>query len=229
MLIDRSRKAKNFSDVVIDISHVVIHGTGVDCARTLEILTGGDREVSAHLVIDRCGRVYELVPCLEGSARKAFHAGPSRLRSYEVSGLRYLEGFNGFSVGIELVNLNGNVFPYSEAQYNSLFSCIESLKALYPALSRPESIVGHEQIAGHRGKVDPGRMFEWNRLFAVCYPGLGAPKRTPRLSELSASALKRMYDALGFSDHPNGTLSAHDSALCQQLSSTVETLLRESA
>lgn len=228
MFVDGSHQARHYSDVVIDVSHVVVHATGVDCPRTLEIFTSGEREVSAHLVIDRCGTVYELVPCLDGKAHKAFHAGASRLQVFDTNPSRYLEGFNGFSVGIELVNLNGNVFHYSEPQYSSLFSCIEALKAFYPALRRPEAVVGHEQIAGHRGKVDPGLLFEWDRLFAVCYPGQGTPSRTARLSRSSATMLKSVYEALGFNAHPDGSLSVRESNVCQQLSATVETLLSDS-
>jgi N-acetylmuramoyl-L-alanine amidase len=227
MFVDRSYQARHFSDEVIDISHVVIHGTGVDCTRTLEIFTAGEREVSAHLVIDRCGTVYELVPCLEGTARKAFHAGVSRLPVVKSNEEGVLEGFNGFSLGIELVNLNGNVFPYSEPQYRSLFSCIEALKARYPALRTPEAVVGHEHIAGYRGKVDPGRLFEWDRLFGVCYPGLGTPERRSRLSESSASTLRAAYEAIGFGVHPDSPLSERDSNVCQQFSSTVEALLSD--
>lgn len=228
MFVDRSHKARHFLDVTIDISHVVIHGTGVDCIRTLEIFTKGEREVSAHVVIDRCGTVYELVPCLDGRARKAFHAGASRLSVFQSNNDHLLTDFNDFSLGIELVNVNGNVFPYSEAQYNSLFSCLESLKALYPSLSRPESVVGHEHIAGYRGKVDPGALFEWDRLFAVCYPEQGAPKRNPRLTKSSIATIRGMYQALGFEAYPERSLSAHENNLCQQFSLAVETLLRDS-
>jgi len=159
-------------------------------------------EVPAHLVIDLDGVVYEVVPCLSGEAKRAWHAGKSRLEVLIGDGVRLIEGFNDCSIGIELVNLNGNIFPYTEAQYASLAALIEKLKGLYPALRRPESVVGHEQIAGFRGKADPGRCFEWGRFYAVSYPNEGAPRREAICSADVAQGLRSMAEAVGVSCDP---------------------------
>jgi len=202
-----SVRSPNFSDLSISVEFVVIHYTAATLERTLEIFTSTKSEVSAHLVIDRDGVVYELVECLGGVAKRAWHAGKSRFECAHAGGRRLVEGFNDCSIGIELVNLNGNVFKYTEAQYASLFALIDSLKSLYPALQNPESIVGHEQIAGFRGKADPGRCFEWERLFAVCYPNQGAPMRPAICGEQIAERLSALVKGIGVSEPANGVIS----------------------
>jgi N-acetyl-anhydromuramyl-L-alanine amidase AmpD len=125
------------------------------------------RDVSAHLIVDQNGDVYEIVPCLEGTCMTAWHAGQSELIA---DGIRWAS-FNKFSIGIELVNWNGNAFEYTERQYQTLFEIIRRLQTLYPALRRWSRIVGHEDIAFRRGKVDPGAKFDWKRVFDECYEG----------------------------------------------------------
>jgi N-acetylmuramoyl-L-alanine amidase len=200
-------RSPNFSDLVIPVEFVVIHYTAATLERTLGLFTSAQSEVSAHLVIDRDGVVYEVVECLGGVAKRAWHAGRSRLECGPAGNRRVVEGFNDCSIGIELVNLNGNVFRYTEAQYASLFSLIESLKSSYPALQHPDAIVGHEQIAGFRGKADPGRYFEWDRMFSVCYPNQGAPIRTMLCSEQLAERVRGLVEGLGLSEGVGGTIA----------------------
>ncbi len=180
----------------------MLHFTAATFERTVEIFTDPATEVSAHIVIDRDGSVYELVECMSGQAKRAWHAGKSRWETSAPQGNSVVEGFNDCSIGIELVNLNGNIFRYSEAQYASLFAVIESLKRSYPELCSPASVVGHEQIAGFRGKSDPGRCFEWSRLFSVCYPGEGAPIRESVCSELFANRLSDLVTGMGVTEDP---------------------------
>ena len=153
----------------IDVEHLILHYTAVDLQGTLDIFMNREGGVSAHLVIDTDGEIYELVQCLEGKAWRAWHAG--------VSCYGDREAFNDHSIGIELVNMNGNLFPYTEAQYESLQHVVQQLQQHYPALSDPERVLGHEHIAGFRGKADPGLHFDWQRFFNECYPGAQAPKR----------------------------------------------------
>lgn len=176
---------------------VVLHYTAASLKRTLEILEDKASEVSAHLVIDRDGTVYEMVPCLDGRPLRAWHAGRSAWVASVGAEQRTLEAFNDFSLGIELVNENGNLFPYTDAQYAALFAVFERLKALYPALRKPNAVVGHEQIAGFRGKVDPGRLFEWQRFFSVVYAGQGMPVREPRCPPLVAERLAGLVQSVG--------------------------------
>jgi N-acetylmuramoyl-L-alanine amidase len=225
MHIVTSKRSPNYTDLVIGVEYVVIHYTAATLERTLDIFMNPASEVSAHLVIDRDGVVHELVPCFDGSALRAWHAGKSRL---EVQGGALVEGFNDRSIGIELVNLNGNIIPYTEAQYAALFKTIERLKGIYPALAKAEAIIGHEQIAGFRGKCDPGILFEWERLFSVCYPNRGMPARPPLCRQAVADRILAMVKALGVTIEPSsgevGVPSGAE-ALFTHLSSLIESAL----
>ena len=208
MNIKTLHRSPNFTDLPISVEFVVLHYTAGNLARTLEIFMDKKREVSAHLVIDLDGTVYELVPCLSGQALRAWHAGKSRLEVSSEGVSRLVEGFNDCSIGIELVNVNGNVYPYTEAQYSALVSVMERLKSLYPRLQHPEAVVGHEQIAGFRGKCDPGRCFEWDRFFSLCYPNQGAPRREPVCSREVAEGLRIMAESAGIiRDQSTGVIS----------------------
>ncbi|WP_034839824.1 N-acetylmuramoyl-L-alanine amidase [Endozoicomonas numazuensis] len=173
----------NFDARVIPVEFLILHYTAVDLQGTLDIFSSEECGVSAHLVIDLDGTVYELVSCLNGTAHRAWHAG--------VSHWQEKEAFNDFALGIELVNYNGNVLPFTDAQYSALKAVIQQLRKHYPSLNDPERILGHEQIAGFRGKADPGCYFDWNRLFAESFPDQLHPVREPACpKELQASLEK---------------------------------------
>lgn len=225
MQVVTSKRSPNFTNLPISVEYVVIHYTAASLERTLDIFMNPATEVSSHIVIDRDGGVHELVPCFDGSALRAWHAGKSRL---EGPGGARVEGFNDCSIGIELENLNGNILPYTEAQYGALFKTIERLKGIYPALSRPESILGHEQIAGFRGKCDPGRLFEWGRLFSVCYPHQGMPVRTPLCPQPVAERVLALVKGLGGTIDPSSgevKLPTSGEALFTHLSALLESAL----
>ncbi|MBK6276600.1 MAG: 1,6-anhydro-N-acetylmuramyl-L-alanine amidase AmpD [Gammaproteobacteria bacterium] len=101
--------------------------------------------VSAHLLIDRRGRLVQFVPC----GLRAWHAGES---SFAGRG-----NCNDFSVGIELEGTDER--PYTKAQYARLARVTRALMRAYPGIT-PERIVGHCDIAPGR-KSDPGRAFDW--------------------------------------------------------------------
>ncbi len=101
--------------------------------------------VSAHLLIDRQGRLTQYVPF----SRKAWHAGQS------CHGGR--ENCNDFSIGIELEGTDHE--PFTPAQYDALVTVTQTLFQRFPALS-PQTIVGHSDIAPGR-KTDPGPHFDW--------------------------------------------------------------------
>ena len=165
----------NQDQKTVPVEFLVLHYTATDLSNTLRIFQDARRGVSAHLVIDVDGIVYSLVDCLEGEAHRAWHAGQSR---YD-DGVEKWTGFNDFSIGIELVNFNGNLFPFTDAQYQSLAAVVLVLKQHYPALLNPDRVLGHEQIAGYRGKVDPGSCFDWARFWQMCYPDVQAPDHQP--------------------------------------------------
>lgn len=127
---------------------IVIHYTGANsCQGAISWLTAPQSGVSAHLVVDKDGTVYQLVPFNEA----AWHAGKS-----EYDGQPYV---NNFSVGIENVGI-GDYF--SDEQYEANRAIIAALFAAYPTM---QDVVGHQDICVPPGrKSDPGPNFIWSRI-----------------------------------------------------------------
>lgn len=163
---------------------VVMHFTATTTrARAIDILTDPDRpegRVSAHLVVDRDGRIDQLLPF----TTIGWHAGISRWAGRT--------GLNACSVGIELVNAgpvtpapgregwladDGTALPpgcpvaesthrlepaprrwevFPPAQIAAARQIIGLLAATYPI----ETVLGHDLIAPDR-KRDPGPLFPW--------------------------------------------------------------------
>ncbi|WP_257253161.1 MULTISPECIES: N-acetylmuramoyl-L-alanine amidase [unclassified Endozoicomonas] len=192
-----SHPSPNFDAREIPVEFLVLHYTAVDLQGTLDMISSPGCGVSAHLVIDLDGTVYELVSCLNGTAHRAWHAGISRWQEKEA--------LNDFAIGIELVNYNGNVFPFTDAQYSALKDVIRLLQEHYPSLGDPQRIIGHEHIAGFRGKADPGCHFDWDRLFTESFPDQPRPVRESVCpKELQASLEK--FQSLEPADREQRTL-----------------------
>lgn len=107
--------------------------------------------VSAHLLIDRHGRVRQYVPF----DKQAWHAGESRYAGRQRC--------NEFSIGIELEGTDQLAF--TDAQYASLSAITQLLMAAYPGIQR-DRIVGHSDVAPGR-KTDPGPCFDWQRFLGL--------------------------------------------------------------
>lgn len=120
--------------------------------------TIAEQRVSAHVLIDRAGRLTQYVSFLD----RAWHAGKSAHCGREAC--------NDFSIGIELEGADD--VPYAAAQYAALGRLIDALREAYPAL-RGADIVGHCDIAPGR-KTDPGPAFDWARLRRLLHTRLGA-------------------------------------------------------
>ena len=105
--------------------------------------------VSAHVLIQRDGRLVQFVPF----DRRAWHAGRSRWHD----GQRERVELNDFTIGIELEG--DELHPYRDVQYRTLARTVAGLMASYPALTR-ERITSHARIAPLR-KTDPGPAFDW--------------------------------------------------------------------
>jgi N-acetylmuramoyl-L-alanine amidase len=151
---------------------IILHYTAtMDAARAIYMLSDPAREVSAHLVVDRDGRITQLVPF----NTIAWHAGKSKWGERE--------SLNKFSIGIEIVNAgplnlenktfltwdqlpipNNEVYPRlnnnSEIEYWHIYpkKQIQALeficKNLISAYNIKE-ILAHSEIAPDR-KIDPG-------------------------------------------------------------------------
>ncbi len=130
--------------------------------------------VSAHYIIDREGKIYELVP----ENRVAYHAGKGKFAT-EPS---YENSLNGHSIGIEMLaigtekemtmffpkttyqKINSQAIGFTEAQYTSLKLLIDDLAKRYPAIKKDRKhIVGHDEYAPTR-RTDPGSLFDWGKI-----------------------------------------------------------------
>lgn len=131
-----------------EASLVVLHYTSDDDVDTaLRTLTDPVREVSAHYLVGRDGRIIQLVD----EARRAWHAGAS-----------YWDGItdvNSISIGIELDN-NG-VEPYPQPQVDALLGLLADLQRRLGIATA--NFVGHADVAPRR-KLDPGPLFPWRTL-----------------------------------------------------------------
>lgn len=101
--------------------------------------------VSAHYLISREGKIYQLV----ADKDVAYHAGESKVPDGRT-------GVNYFSLGIELVNTKED--EYTSVQYDALNWLLAKLKKTYEI----KYVLGHKEIAPTR-KTDPWGM-DWNKI-----------------------------------------------------------------
>jgi len=113
-------------------------------------------QVSAHFLVNRCGRITQYVSIDD----RAWHAGASFFCGRT--------GVNDFSIGIELEGTDEE--NYELDQYRALAALVCELMAHRPALSI-ERLCGHSDIAAGR-KTDPGPSFEWQRFRRLVVDGL---------------------------------------------------------
>ena len=127
---------------------VVIHHTSNDTvAQALAVLRDPAREVSAHYLVGRDGRVYQLVD----ESKRAWHAGVSRWGGDA--------DVNSSSIGIELDN--DGMEPFPEAQITALLALLADIQARYK-IPRA-NFLAHGDVAPAR-KVDPSVYFPWKTL-----------------------------------------------------------------
>jgi N-acetylmuramoyl-L-alanine amidase len=151
-VIERPSPNYNNRPVGKAIDMLVMHYTGMrDAGAALKRLTDPEAQVSSHYLIDEAGKTYHLVD----EHNRAWHAGVS-----------YWGGerdINGVSIGIELVN-PGHDFGYRsfpEAQMAALIALSREILARHKIL--PARVLGHSDVAPAR-KMDPGELFDWQRL-----------------------------------------------------------------
>lgn len=167
--------------MVVDM--LVLHYTGMECAASaIDRLTDPTAEVSAHYVIDEDGRLYRLVD----ERRRAWHAG--------VSSWRGVNNINARSIGIELVN-PGHKFgyrPFTPEQMGVLIDLCRDIIVRHGIPAR--NVVGHSDVAPRR-KMDPGELFDWQRL-AACGIGLWPEEADDCLPE--PEPVTAMLAAIGY-------------------------------
>jgi N-acetylmuramoyl-L-alanine amidase len=131
---------------------LLMHYTGMtSAAKAIEWLARPDSGVSCHYVIDRVGRITQMV----AEDMRAWHAGVS-----------YWAGeadINSRSIGIEIDN-PGHELGYPEfpdVQMRAVEVLSRDIIARWDI--RPERVLAHSDIAPAR-KLDPGEKFDWARL-----------------------------------------------------------------
>ena len=140
-----------------------------------------DYGVSAHYIIDRDGTIHLAVP----EHRVAFHAGAGTLVDFP----EYENDLNQYSIGIELLGigtqeemslyltaseyyaLDPTHIGFTDEQYDSLNWLLHDILARHPAIKPNRThIIGHSEYAP--SKIDPGELFEWERLDFMSNPGV---------------------------------------------------------
>ncbi len=105
-------------------------------------------QVSAHILIKRCGELVQFVPF----SGRAWHGGRSSFLGRD--------HLNDYSIGVELEGADH--LPFTELQYKALADLGIWLRQHW--LIGPDRITSHETIAPYR-KSDPGPAFDWARFY----------------------------------------------------------------
>lgn len=104
-------------------------------------------QVSAHVLITRCGEIIQFVSLQD----RAWHAGQSCYAGQS--------NCNDYSIGIELEGSDDQ--PFVPVQYAVLRQLLALIYTAYPHTKG--HITGHSDIAPGR-KTDPGPYFDWQQL-----------------------------------------------------------------
>ena len=159
------------------VSCLILHHTAGSLPSSLEILQGKDPKhmVGVHYVVtdEPKPRVIRMVP----ENMSAYHTGKSAWGK--------LINLNQNSIGIEIINYDGNVYPYSDAQADIIFALCEDIIRRHDI--KPWNVLAHSDIAVGR-KVDPGSKFPWAKLASL---GIGA---WPLPNEVADSLIKKSCD-----------------------------------
>jgi N-acetylmuramoyl-L-alanine amidase len=158
----------NFDDRALPVTMLVLHYTGMaDAASAIAALTSPESKVSSHYVVTEDGQVLRLVE----ENKRAWHAGRSFWRG--------ITDVNSASIGIEIVNPGHELGyrPFPEEQMAALIPLVAEIVGTYGIT--PSNVVGHSDVAPAR-KIDPGELFDWERL---ARHGLALPRPAKNLAD----------------------------------------------
>lgn len=194
----------NFNDrpTFKKLNLIVLHYTGMTPAEeALTRLCDPDAKVSAHYLIEKNGKLHQLVD----ETKRAWHAG--------ISFWQGETDINGISLGIEIDN-GGHDFglpDYPAAQIEALLHLLEKLVQKYNVPK--ERIIGHSDIAPTR-KIDPGEHFPWLTLHEH---GFGLwPEATPvRIAPQSIFDAQHILAAIGYDCPLTGALDSQTIAVIE--------------
>ncbi len=177
-------QSTSFRPRVGAVDTLVLHYTALDLDASLRVLR--NRGVSVHWVLAEDGRAFRIL----NDHEVGFHAG--------LSSLRGKKSVNERSIGIEIVNLDGNENEYPPAQVDGLIELCKKILADNPGIPA-RNVVGHSDVAPKR-KVDPGKNFPGKRLPKPA-SAYGRRRRLPRRS----AASRRFKRSCGRSATPRRT------------------------
>jgi N-acetyl-anhydromuramyl-L-alanine amidase AmpD len=178
------------------VTCLILHHTAGSLPSSLEILQGKDpkHKVGVHYVVtdEPIPRAIRMVP----EHLAAYHAGKSAWGQ--------LNGLNQHSIGIEIINYDGNVYPYSEAQADIIFALCQEIIRRHDI--KPWNVLGHSDISVGR-KVDPGSKFPWAKLASL---GIGAwplpydvADNLKSKRDLSSAHMRGLLSAYGYILEPD--------------------------
>lgn len=134
------------------VDMLILHYTGMasaDAAR--DLLVSAESGVSCHYLIDEQGVITQMV----GEEMRAWHAGVSVWNGETDT--------NSRSIGIEIHNpghsLGYRAFP--EAQMEAVVALCRDILTRHAI--PPRNVLAHSDVAPGR-KIDPGELFDWERL-----------------------------------------------------------------
>lgn len=184
-LINRTVPSPNWDERSLPVSMVVLHYTGMRSAdEALERMCDSEAKVSAHYMIDTDGTVTSLVP----ETKRAWHAGKSYWRG--------VTDINSASVGIELVN-PGHEWGYEPFTDDQMVALMPLMADILDRYDIPRAnVVGHSDIAPAR-KMDPGELFDWQRL-AQLHLAMEIPKARIALFYDNPSAFYLALERYGY-------------------------------
>lgn len=154
-----------------------------DGAAAERVLCDPAREVSAHYLIHRDGRVVALVD----EALRAWHAGQGAWRG--------AGDVNSRSIGIELDNDGAS--PFASALMDALEGVLRGIMARWEI--GPEGVIGHSCMAPGR-KIDPGARFDWQRLVRQGLAVGAQAHEAPMDTAVDAARFRADALAFGFPD-----------------------------
>src|SRR5688500_3267570 len=108
--------SKNYDPSNVEVEFLLIHYSAVSLTGLFKLFEDEQSKVSSHFAISEDGEIFEIVPCLHGNVYRAWHAGNGAWILNE----KKWNDFNSVSIGIELINYNGNLFTYPDRQMTGL-------------------------------------------------------------------------------------------------------------
>jgi len=161
---------------------IVLHATVGSARSALAWLTNPAARVSSHYLIDKTGRIYQLVTDEDA----AWHAGRAEWKGETA--------INEISIGIELENANDGRDPYPTAQIGALLSLVQEKVERYQIA--PDMVTRHLDVAlpRHR-KTDPAG-FPWADLLSQLFPDQKPPSDRPPRPQPPDTAMPALADLL---------------------------------